>query len=108
VLALGLELFAERPGAACTAVKAPTGIEAGAIVKGLRARGITIAGGQGSMRGKIFRIAHMGYVEDFDVLTVLAALELVLGDLGYPVSLGSGLRAAEQVLARVIREPGRE
>jgi aspartate aminotransferase-like enzyme len=98
VQGLGLELFAERPGAACTAVRAPAGIEGGAIVKGLRARGITIAGGQGSMRGKIFRIAHMGYVEAFDVLTALAALELVLGDLGYPVSLGAGLRAAEQVL----------
>ena len=98
VQALGLGLFAERPGAACTAVQTPAGIDAGAIVKGLRARGITIAGGQGSMKGKIFRIAHMGYVADFDVLTALAGLEMVLGDLGCPISRGAGLRAAEVAL----------
>ena len=97
---LGLELFAEHPGAACTAVKAPAGIDGGAVVKGLRKRGITIAGGQGSMRGKIFRIAHMGYVDSFDILTALGALELVLADLGHPVTFGHAIRAAEQVLQK--------
>ncbi len=100
VQALGLELFAEHPGCACTAVKAPAGIEGGAIVKGFRKRGITIAGGQGSMKGKIFRIAHMGYVDGFDVLTALGALELILADLGYPVKLGEGVRAAQQILQK--------
>lgn len=100
VQALGLELFAEHPGCACTAVKAPAGIEGGAIVKGFRQRGITIAGGQGSMRGKIFRIAHMGYVDGFDVLTALTALEFVLADLGYPVTFGEGIRAAQQILQK--------
>ncbi len=100
VQALGLELFAEHPGCACTAVKAPAGIEGGAIVKGFRKWGITIAGGQGSMRGKIFRIAHMGYVDGFDVLTALGALELILSDLGYPVKLGEGVRAAQQILQK--------
>lgn len=100
VQALGLELFAEHPGAACTAVKAPAGIDGGAIVKGFRKRGITIAGGQGSMKGKIFRIAHMGYVDGFDVLTALGALELTLADLGYPVKLGEGVRAAQQILQK--------
>lgn len=100
VQALGLELFAEHPGAACTAVKAPAGIEGGAIVKGFRKRGITIAGGQGSMKGKIFRIAHMGHVDGFDVLTALGALELTLADLGYPVKLGEGGRAAQQILQK--------
>ncbi|MBI4572818.1 MAG: alanine--glyoxylate aminotransferase family protein [candidate division NC10 bacterium] len=100
VQALGLELFADQPGCACTAVKAPAGIEGGAIVKGFRKRGITIAGGQASMKGKIFRIAHMGYVDGFDVLTVLGALELVLADLGYPVKLGEGVRAAEEILQK--------
>ena len=98
VQALGLALFADHPGAACTAVKAPDGIEAGRIVKGLRARGITIAGGQGSMKGQIFRIAHMGYVDGFDVLTALGALEMVLAELRYPVTLGTGVRAAEELL----------
>ena len=100
VQALGLELFAEHPGCACTAVKAPVGIEGGAIVKGFRQRGITIAGGQGSMKGKIFRIAHMGYVDGFDVLTALTALEFVLADLGYPVKLGEGIRAAQRILQK--------
>ncbi len=100
VQALGLELFAEHPGCACTAVKAPAGIEGEAIVKGFRKRGITIAGGQGSMKGKIFRIAHMGYVDGFDVLTALGALELILTDLGYPVKLGEGIRAAQQILQK--------
>jgi len=100
VQALGLELFAEHPGCACTAVKAPAGIEGGAVVKGFRKRGITIAGGQGSMKGKIFRIAHMGYVDGFDVLTALGALELILADLGYPVKLGEGIRAAQQILQK--------
>jgi len=100
VQALGLELFAEHPGCACTAVKAPAGIEGGAIVKGFRQRRITIAGGQGSMKGKIFRIAHMGYVDGFDVLTALTALEFVLADLGYPVTFGEGIRAAQQILRK--------
>jgi aspartate aminotransferase-like enzyme len=100
VQALGLELFAEHPGCACTAVKAPAGIESGAIVKGYRKRGITIAGGQGSMKGKIFRIAHMGYVDNSDVLVALGTLELVLADLGYPVKLGEGVRAAQQIVQK--------
>jgi aspartate aminotransferase-like enzyme len=100
VQALGLELFAEHAGCACTAVKAPAGIESGAIVKGYRKRGITIAGGQGSMKGKIFRIAHMGYTDNSDVLVALGTLELVLADLGFPVKLGEGVRAAQQILQK--------
>jgi aspartate aminotransferase-like enzyme len=98
VQALGLTLFAEHPGAACTAVTAPPGIDGGAVVKGIRKRGITIAGGQGSMKGKMFRISHMGYVDPFDVLTALGALEMVLADLGHPVSFGAGVGAAQRVL----------
>ncbi len=98
VQALGLALFAEVPGPACTAVRAPAGIDAGAIVKGMRKCGITIAGGQGSMKGVIFRISHMGYVDPFDVLTALGGLEMVLADLGYPVPAGAGIRAAEEIL----------
>jgi aspartate aminotransferase-like enzyme len=98
VQALGLTLFAEHPGAACTAVTAPPGIDGGAIVKGMRKRSVTIAGGQGSMKGKMFRISHMGYVDSFDVLTALGALEMVLADLGHPVSFGAGVGAAQRVL----------
>jgi aspartate aminotransferase-like enzyme len=98
--ALGLELFPDHPGCACTAIKAPAGIDSVAIVKGFRKRGITIAGGQGTMKGKIFRISHMGYVDAFDVLTALGALELVLADLGHPVKFGEGVGAAEQILQK--------
>ncbi len=65
--ALGLELFSERPSPAVTAIKVPTGIDGVSIVRTLRAKhGVTIAGGQGSLKGKIFRLATMGYANLFD------------------------------------------
>jgi aspartate aminotransferase-like enzyme len=101
VAALGLTLFAERPSPAVTAVKAPDGIDGDAIVRTLRDRhGISIAGGQGSMAGKIFRIATLGYADPYDVLTGIAALEFTLAELGYPVRLGDGLRGAQEVLQK--------
>jgi len=101
VAALGLELFAERPTPALTAVKAPTGVEASAIIKTLRtAHGITIAGGQTKVKGKIFRLAHLGYADDSDVIVCLSALERTLYDLGYPAKLGEGVRAAQEVLSQ--------
>jgi aspartate aminotransferase-like enzyme len=99
VTALGLELFAERPSPAVTAIKAPQGIDGTAIVKTLREKhGVTIAGGQGSMKGKIFRLATMGYADTSDVVVALSALELTLSELGYPSKPGEGIRAAQEVL----------
>lgn len=101
VAALGLSLFAERPSPAATAVKVPQGLDGGAIVRTLRDKhGLSIAGGQGSMKGKIFRIATLGYADAYDVLTGIAALEFTLAELGYPVRLGDGLRAAQDVLQK--------
>jgi aspartate aminotransferase-like enzyme len=101
VRALGLELFADRPTPALTAVTAPSGIEAGAIVKTLRtAHGITISGGQAQLKGKIFRLAHLGYADESDVVICLAALERTLTDLGYPAKLGEGVRAVQEVLGQ--------
>jgi len=101
VRALGLELFTERPTPALTAITAPPGIEAGAIVKRLRtAHGITISGGQAQLKGKIFRLAHLGYADESDVVICLAALERTLTDLGYPVKLGEGIRAVQEVLGQ--------
>jgi len=101
VTALGLDLFAERPSPAVTAVKVPEGVDGGAIVRVLRDKhGISIAGGQGSMQGKIFRIATLGYADAYDVLTGIAALEFTLAELGYPVRLGDALRAAQDVLQK--------
>jgi aspartate aminotransferase-like enzyme len=61
---------------------------------------MTIVGGQDRLRGKVFRLAHMGYVDTFDVVTMISAVEFVLHHLGYPLEWGIGVRAAQEVLAR--------
>ncbi len=105
ITALGLELFAERPSPAVTAVKVPQGIDGGAIVKTLRTKhGVTIAGGQGSMKGKIFRLATLGYADAPDVIVALSVLELTLAELGYPTKVGEGVRAAQEALQRLPHE----
>ena len=95
----GLELLpTSSPSDAVTAVKAPEGFDGQQIYKRLRERhGITAAGGQDHLKGKIFRISHMGYCDKFDVITAIAATEMVLKEMGYPGELGSGLRRAEEV-----------
>ncbi len=97
--ALGLKLFAESsPANAATAVCAPAGLDSGAIVKELRTRfGAIIANGQGSMKGQIFRLAHLGYYDIADLFAVFAALEIALLKLGHKVELGSGVRAVQEV-----------
>lgn len=97
--ALGLPLFARAtPSPALTAVVAPTGIDSEKILAAYSAsHNITIAGGQGEMKGKVFRLGHMGYVGDFDVLTAIAALEQVLQEMGVPVDFGAGVRAVQKV-----------
>ncbi|MCH7646018.1 MAG: alanine--glyoxylate aminotransferase family protein [Nitrospinae bacterium] len=98
--AIGLELFAkDSPSNAVTAVKVPEGIDGTAIPRMLRDDyGITIAGGQSQLKGKIFRIAHLGYAFEWDVMVAVAATEMVLRRLGYDVELGTGVRAAQQTL----------
>jgi len=97
--ALGLKLFAPRsPANAVTAICAPQGMDSGSIVKEMRARfGAIVANGQGSMKGKIFRLAHLGYYDAADLFAGLAALEIVLLKVGHKVELGSGVRAAQEV-----------
>jgi aspartate aminotransferase-like enzyme len=97
--ALGLRLFARaRPSPALTAAVAPRGVDSEKILRAYAtSHNITIAGGQGEMKGEVFRLGHMGYVGDFDVLTSLAALEQVLHELGYPVDFGAAVRAAQKV-----------
>jgi aspartate aminotransferase-like enzyme len=99
VLKLGLELFAPgSPGASVTAVKAPAGLDSGVIVKEFRSRfGAIIANGQGSMKGQIFRIAHLGYFDFMDLFAVIACLELILKANGLPVEFGAGVAAAEEI-----------
>lgn len=100
VKAIGLNLFASRPGNVLTAVKVPDGVDGGKIVKMMRDQyGVTIAGGQGEeMKGKLFRIAHLGYMDRFDIVTAVSALEMTLKSLGFPVQLGAGVAAAEEIL----------
>jgi aspartate aminotransferase-like enzyme len=97
VKALGLDLFSpdEDRSAVVTAVRAPDGVDSGEVVKSLRDRfGITIADGQGELKGKIFRIGHIGWFDVFDITTALAALELALADLGVDVERGVAVTAA--------------
>ena len=100
VKAAGLELFPkERPSDALTAICAPQGVDGQAIYKNLRTQyGMTAAGGQDHLKGKIFRISHMGYIDSFDVITALAAVEMVVKGLGHPVKLGSGVAKAQEIL----------
>lgn len=101
--AMGLELFGEgRERAwAVTAVLAPEGLTADQIVEKVRSdHGIVLAPGQGPLKGKVFRVGHFGYFDKLDIIRCLAALEMSLSDLGYPVELGSGVAAAEQIFAK--------
>src|SRR5580698_2588986 len=96
---LGLELFApDSPGSSVTAVKAPRDIDSSVIVKEFRSRfGAVIANGQGSMKGQIFRIAHLGYFDFADLFAVVAELEIILQANGYPVEFGTGVAAVQHV-----------
>ena len=96
---LGLELFSPiSPGSSVTAVKSPAGIDSGVIVKEFRNRfGAIIANGQGSMKGKIFRIAHLGYFDFADLFAVIAGLEIILKANGMPVEYGTGVAAVQEL-----------
>ncbi len=100
--ALGLALFPkENPSNALTAIEAPAGVDGQAIYKNLREKyGITGAGGQDKLKGKVFRIAHLGYADTFDVITAVSGIEMVLKGLGHPVTFGKGVAAAQEILMK--------
>jgi aspartate aminotransferase-like enzyme len=106
--ALGLKLFAPTsPAAALTAIQSPAGIDSGKIVKEFRETfSAVVANGQGdAMKGKLFRIAHIGYYDYLDTIGILAALEHVLASVtGKPVEYGAAVRAAQEVYARSVAE----
>jgi len=99
---LGLGLFAQcSPANALTSIAAPEGMDSGLIVKEMRTRfGAIVSNGQGEMKGKIFRLAHLGYYDAMDLFAAIAALEIALTRLGHKVELGSGVRAAQEVYLR--------
>ena len=102
LVALGFTLFAPTaPSAAATAVSVPEGLDSGTVVKELKAKfGAVITNGQGDMKGKIFRIAHLGFFDYMDTIALLGALEFIARDtLKLPIQLGQGLAAAQQVFA---------
>jgi len=102
VKALRLELYApDSPSNAVTAVKVPDGIQGGKLKNLFFEKfGITVAGGQDQAKGKIIRIAHLGYYERLDMIMVISALEMLLKEMGYPFELGTGVKAAEEILMK--------
>ncbi len=106
--ALELKLFAACPAAALTAIEPPEGIDSGAIVKKFREEfGALVANGQGEMKGKLFRIAHLGYYDYMDTIAILAALEQVIGSVtGKEIEFGSAVGAAQRVYATHTRRAG--
>jgi aspartate aminotransferase-like enzyme len=102
VRALGLDLFGENPEKAwaVTAVRAPEGIDGNELVARVRAEhGIVLAPGQGPLKGKVFRIGHLGYYDPLDIIRGLAAVEMTLERMGYPVKRGAAVAAAQQVFS---------
>ena len=102
IKAMGLELFAPTASSdVVTAAKVPAGIDGEKLVKTMRdTYGVTIAGGQAELKGKVFRIAHMGYIEEFDIMVGISCLEKVLAQMGYKFKIGQGLAAAEEVFLK--------
>lgn len=105
IAALGLKLFSDSPSYAVTPVWIPDGVEWKILNKLLKEKyGITIAGGQEQYSGKIFRISHLGYYDELDMITMLSALEMALADCGYRFDVGAGVRAAERFFVRNAKE----
>ncbi|WP_297452616.1 alanine--glyoxylate aminotransferase family protein [Persephonella sp.] len=99
---IGLKLLSESPANSATGVYAPEGINADDLRKQLLKIGFRVAGGQDHLKGKIFRIAHMGYFDFNDVIQVIAGLELALAKVGYPVELGKGVKKAQEIILKNI------
>lgn len=99
IQALGLQLLAKKPGNILTAVKMPAGLDGSKLVKTMQSKYMAyIAGAQDPNKGKFFRIAHLGYMGGFDVITALSALELTLTDMGYKFELAASIKAAESII----------
>jgi serine---pyruvate transaminase len=101
-VALGLKVFSSNPADSVTGIHYPNGFEDKTFRGALRKQfNIHIAAGQGSMEGKIFRISHMGYVDAFDTLGVISAMEVVLKQQGHSFNFGAGVAAAHHELAKI-------
>ncbi|HSQ55853.1 MAG TPA: alanine--glyoxylate aminotransferase family protein [Gemmata sp.] len=97
IKAMGLQVFAERPNNALTVIAVPAGLDGSATLKKLEKQyGYKLADGQDTLKGKIWRLSHMGYTDAFDVVGALAALELVLLESGFKLEPGSGVAAFQR------------
>ncbi|MFQ5588308.1 MAG: pyridoxal-phosphate-dependent aminotransferase family protein [Nitrospiria bacterium] len=99
---IGLASFPkECPSVSVTAISVPEGYDGQEIYKNLRLKyGITAAGGQDHLKGKVFRISNMGDLDTFDTITAVAAVEMVLKGMGYPLKLGTGVGVAQEILLK--------
>jgi len=101
VAALGLKVFSDRPASVVSAIELPEGIDGAKLPKLLESKyGVKVAGGQEHLKGKIIRLAHMGYCAPADVIVALSALEMALAEMGAKVELGAAVKAAEEVFAK--------
>ncbi|MCB0220825.1 MAG: alanine--glyoxylate aminotransferase family protein [Chrysiogenetes bacterium] len=104
--ALGLKAFSAAPADSVTAVWLPEGVDGGKFVKYARDQlGLAMAGGQDHVKGKIIRVSHMGFVDGFDTLSAIAAVEMALAKFGQSVELGKGVAAAQKVLIEGFPNP---
>jgi aspartate aminotransferase-like enzyme len=98
--ALGLQIFPERPNNALTVVKSPDGIDSSKMLATLESRyGMKLANGQDDLKGKIFRLTHMGYIDQFDILAAISGVEYVLSAMGAKIDLGAGVAAFQKAMA---------
>jgi aspartate aminotransferase-like enzyme len=107
LVTLGFKLFAPTaPSAAATAVAVPEGMDSGDVVRALKTRfALVIANGQGTMKGKIFRVAHLGFFDYLDTVALLGAMEHIAKDtLGLPVVYGQAVAAAQQIYADAVKQ----
>lgn len=96
---MGLKIFSSSPSDALTAVKLPENVNGGEIVKYLRKNyGISVADGQDKLKGKIIRISHLGWQDEFDVLTAIIAVGVAIEKAGYKLNLGKGIEKAKEIL----------
>ncbi len=100
--AAGLQVFSQQPSHALTAMKIPDGIDGQKFVKILRDNyNVTVAGGQDHLKGKIFRVAHMGYYDHMDMMAFTAAMELAFRDLGWPMEPGIAVHNVQKAYMEI-------
>jgi len=106
-VALGLRVFPVRPNNALTVGEMPPGIDSSALLAKLEKQyGLKLANGQDQLKGKIIRLAHMGHIDQFDILAAISGIELALAELGHAVEPGKGVAAAQRIFAEGIKKGG--